>query len=544
MTLPKETQPLVLIVDADLSTVQLLKGVFEHERYRVITSTNGADGLGVMAITTPDLIVLGTRLGGQLDGFQVLRMLRELENTARTPIFLLTANLDLPEMIEGLRMGADDYIRKPFHPKELLARAEAKIRTYRLDEALARRTGDLEALLHVSEVLSQSQDWDIVTQRVLSLAVDLIPNDYAAFGVWENDAFSQLAVSPAPELERMRFYLTSQYDSLLQPRTVSLEITGLYHEVGGALVCASDFSNHPNPRRLLLFLFRTEGFDAHHLQLFQGLCKQASLAIQNADLYRIQANYALDLEREVEVRTRELRAAQDRLIQAARLASIGQLAAGIAHEINNPLMPIRLNLESLLEDIQLGLEIDAELLSVTLQSVERIQNLVRRLLRFNEGQRVGQEYNQPVDINEALHNVFELTQKTFQQGKKTIKMALQAAVHVVSGNADALMQVFINLALNARESMGEHGILTIRTVNRGGALLVSFEDTGSGIEPELLDRIFDPFFTTKTEGSGLGLFVSYGILQSHDAHIRVESTVGKGSLFEVTFPLPKPAVGR
>jgi two-component system NtrC family sensor kinase len=537
-----EPRSLVLIIDVDSSTVQLLKGVFEHEGYEVKTAFNGVDGLALIETTTPDLIILGTRLGGQVDGFGVLRLLREMENTARTPTFLMSANLDLPEMIEVLRLGADDYIRKPIHPKELLVRAQAKIRNHRLDEALARRTRDLEALLRVSEVLSESQEWDIVTERVLLLANELLPSHYTAFGVWEESEFTVLHVTPASERERFRFYLTSHYDEITRVGFGTFATTGLFGEQGTGLVGLLSFSQSLG-RFAVLYLFREAGFDAQHVQLFQGLCKQAGLAVQNADLYRAQAHYAANLEHEVEARTRELRATQDRLIQAARLASIGQLAAGIAHEINNPLMPIRLNLESLIEDIQMGLALDAELLTITLHSVERIQNLVRRLLRFNEGQRGSQEYTQTVNVHDVLNNVFELTQKTFQQGKKLIRLSLKAKQNIVSGNADALTQVFLNLALNARESMEAGGTLTITTKNQDGALLVRFEDTGSGIAPELLDRIFDPFFTTKNDGSGLGLFVSYGILQSHGADIRVESAVGKGSTFEVTMPLPTAKSG-
>jgi len=222
------------------------------------------------------------------------------------------------------------------------------------------------------------------------------------------------------------------------------------------------------------------------------------------------------------------------------LASIGRLAAGIAHEINNPLMPIKFNLESLIEDAQLNMPIDPELLTVTLQSVERIQDLVKRLLRFNEGHRGEHDYSQWVDIRKVCQNVVDLTRKTFQQSDKTIILKRDEQA-MIRGNRDALTQVFINLALNAGESMQEKGVLTITVKRNGQDFEITFSDTGYGIPAALLDKIFDPFVTTKPSGSGLGLFVSYGIVEAHQGRIRVESEIGKGTVFHLFFPIPTDA---
>ncbi len=531
--------PLILIVDFDISTTQLLRGVFEYEGYRVETANDGTSGLRIATALRPDLIVLETRLGGQINGIQMLKQLREIPQTAKIPTFLLTSATDWPEIIEGLRLGADDYMRKPVHPRELLARAETKIRAYHLDEALTRRTRDLEALLRVSEALSQFHSWEAITHLALALSADLLPTQLVAFGVSDGQQLTLLKITPEqnqPEITKMIEQFLISPPEIVTNTTITLQVD---QKPGYILFNDIAFSRDVEYKAALL-LIGDVPFDTHHQQLFEGLCKQVSLALQNAELYRIQANYALELEKKVEERTRALQAAQNQLIQVDRLASIGRLAAGIAHEINNPLMPIKFNLESLIEDAQLNMPIDPELLTVTLQSVERIQDLVKRLLRFNEGHRGEHDYSQWVDIRKVCQNVVDLTRKTFQQSDKTIilKMDEQA---MIRGNRDALTQVFINLALNAGESMQEKGVLTITVKRNGQDFEITFSDTGYGIPAALLDKIFDPFVTTKPSGSGLGLFVSYGIVEAHQGRIRVESEIGKGTVFHLFFPIPTDA---
>lgn len=532
---PSQSQkPFVLIADSDRSTTQLLRGVFEHEGYRVETTSDGLRTIEIARTQRPDLVILETRLGGQTDGWQVLKSLRDIPETSRIPTFILTSSGEWLEIVEGLRLGADDYMRKPIHPRELLARAEAKIRAYRLDEALARKTTDLEALLRASEILGQSQEWETVCEHIVSLARDLIPGQCAVLATFTRVGLLNTYCSPVEDacsivefLQKAVGGAEDQWPCLTQPYPDGFMLSNFL------------FVSQDHQTVVGLFVTSQQPFDFQYQQLFDGFCKQAGLSLQNAELYRIQANYALDLERKVEERTAELQAAQKQLAQAARLASIGQLAAGIAHEINNPLLPIKLNLESIMEDVEMGLPIDTDLLQVILQSVERIQHLIRRLLRFNETKTGEYDYSQIVDIREVMLSVVELTRKTFKQSDKHVIVEMLDETPYVKGNADALTQVFINLALNACESMEKGGQLRISVERERDKVNIFFADNGSGIPAELLDRIFDPFVTTKEYGSGLGLFISYGILEAHHATIEVKSAVGMGTTFKLSFPAPK-----
>jgi len=282
-------------------------------------------------------------------------------------------------------------------------------------------------------------------------------------------------------------------------------------------------------------------FDNNHLRLFTGIARQATLALRNAELYEIQADYALHLEDMVAARTAELQSAQQLLFQAEKLASVGRLAASIAHEINNPLVPIRLNLERMLEDVNSKYPIDAEDIERTLESVERIKRIVEQLLQFT-GKRNPKTKSelQLVNINNIIEGVIRLNYKYFQQENMSIQSDL-APLPPIHASKDQLEQVFMNLALNARAAMSKGGKLKITTRLDTDNIIIEFEDDGCGIPPEMIDNIFEPFVSTKENGTGLGLFISYGIIQNHRGTIEVKSKVNVGTKFTIRLPASEGA---
>jgi signal transduction histidine kinase len=291
----------------------------------------------------------------------------------------------------------------------------------------------------------------------------------------------------------------------------------------------------------ILMIVGSEPYDENHIQLLTGISRQANLALHNAELYKMQRNYALHLEDMVDERTKALQEAQQMLIRSEKLASIGRLSASIAHEINNPLMPIKINLEGMLEDVEANLSIDAHGIEKTLESVERIRRVVDRLLEFTGKSPTKTHRMQPLDINRLIENVHELVFKAFQQQGKTINIEL-SPLPAVYGDKDGLEQVFINLALNAAEAMDRGGVLEIRTYQQNDTVVIELQDTGSGIADDVIDQIFEPFITTKEDGNGLGLFVSYGIIQNHNGTIEVDSHINEGSTFTISLPLVDKAV--
>jgi two-component system NtrC family sensor kinase len=244
------------------------------------------------------------------------------------------------------------------------------------------------------------------------------------------------------------------------------------------------------------------------------------------------------LERRVEERTRELRDTQDQLIQSEKLASLGKMAAGVAHEINNPLTSILINAHLLLE--RCGDEEDVrENLTLIADETTRCAQIVKGLLDFA---RLTPSRAAPTDINDVVERTIQLLEKQASVRNVRIEKNLDRALPAIDLDKSKIQQVFSNLAINAIEAMPEGGALVAATrLSRDGTHIeIVFTDTGVGIPKENIPKLFDPFFTTKSFGTGLGLAVSYGIIRQRGGTILVRSEVGKGSVFTVRIPLVEP----
>lgn len=241
----------------------------------------------------------------------------------------------------------------------------------------------------------------------------------------------------------------------------------------------------------------------------------------------------------VEEREQQLKTATSRQLgQSAKLASIGRLAAGIAHEINNPLTGV-LTFAHLLKQKPTMDEQSREDIDVIVRETTRVREIVQGLLNFA---RESPPQKQSLDINEVLSQTMTLVRSQKEFHKITVEERLTSNLPYILGDKNQLQQVFLNLSLNACEAMEKGGTLSISTSVRNGNVIISFRDTGCGIKQEHMERIFDPFFTTKPvgKGTGLGLSVSYGIIEQHGGSIDVESEEGKGSTFTITLPVESP----
>jgi two-component system NtrC family sensor kinase len=236
---------------------------------------------------------------------------------------------------------------------------------------------------------------------------------------------------------------------------------------------------------------------------------------------------------------------QEMLQQATRqeigrsehLASVGRLAAGVAHEINNPLTGVLAFADMLRQKENMD-EQDKQDLDLIVRETKRAREIVRGLLDFA---RETPSVKKNLNVNDVLRETLRLlgNREAFQN--IYLVDALAADLPLVNGDKNQLQQVFLNLSLNACEAMPDGGTLMISTSSAGDKVVVEVTDTGCGIKREQLDQIFQPFFTTKPvgKGTGLGLSVSYGIVQQHDGTLEVKSEVGKGSTFTITLPVVK-----
>lgn len=248
-------------------------------------------------------------------------------------------------------------------------------------------------------------------------------------------------------------------------------------------------------------------------------------------------NWANTLEHKVKERTEELAAMQNTLVQSQRLASLGKLAAGIAHEINNPLGGILVLSSLVIEDLKAD-DPHRENLQEVIKQTMRCRDIVKGLLQFSRQEEGKTEY---VKVNDILNNTLSLIEKQALFHNIEVIKNFDAELPYILGDNSQLQQVFINVILNAVQAMKEIGTLTINTTHdkNNDMVVIEISDTGCGIPEEMIDRIFDPFFTTKEvgEGTGLGLSIAYGIVTKHHGRMTVKSKVGEGSTFTIKIPV-------
>ncbi|WP_083468360.1 ATP-binding protein [Stenotrophomonas pictorum] len=287
-----------------------------------------------------------------------------------------------------------------------------------------------------------------------------------------------------------------------------------------------------------------------------------------------------DYERELQQRHAELRQAylrlngtQEKLLQSEKMASIGQLAAGVAHEINNPIGYVHSNLGSLqeylrslftvieayeralrapdpkasipeIDDIRSRLDIDfisrdlPQLMAESREGIERVTRIVRDLKDFSYSGR--DESWKLADLHAGLESTINII---WNELKYKVTLERQyGELPMVECLPSELNQVYMNMLLNAGHAVAERGHIVVSSGVSGDEVWVEFKDNGAGISPELRQRIFDPFFTTKPVGSGtgLGLSISYGIINKHHGRIDLDSTVGEGSRFRIILPIRQP----
>jgi two-component system NtrC family sensor kinase len=239
---------------------------------------------------------------------------------------------------------------------------------------------------------------------------------------------------------------------------------------------------------------------------------------------------------------RELEEHQEEILQSRKIAAIGTLTAGIAHELNNPINNIALTAEALKEDFGQMDEGEAQgLMQDILVQAERASEIVKGLLDFSRSERPELE---PVSIVTVIDDTLKLVRNQLMLSGIQVDKEISPEVPPISGDRKSLQQVFLNLFINAIQAMSDGGQLIIRVwSDRDQWLHVDVKDTGQGIDPEHLPHIFDPFYTTKEvgRGTGLGLSVTYGIIEKHGGHIEAHSKKGEGALFSIVLPVKKGA---
>jgi signal transduction histidine kinase len=320
---------------------------------------------------------------------------------------------------------------------------------------------------------------------------------------------------------------------------------GLVYKVRGSLIVSLAFlcavlpralslSPYPNPLSRALISVTSSAIIGVLVALWVGRFQKERKAKANlAAAYESLRDY-----------DRRLQENQDMLIQAERLASMGQLAASIAHEVNNPLSGVLVYVQLLAKKIARDDPDKNSLLNYLSKidlEIKRSAKLIRNLLDFSSQSEPSMK---EVDVNEVLNRAADLAVPARLGNTRVVKVL--TLLSNVLADPDQLQQVFINLIMNAFQAMPSGGTLTLLAYEAAGEARIAVKDTGCGIPAENMCKLFTPFFSTKKEvkGVGLGLCVSYGIIERFKGRIDVESRVGEGSIFTVCLPLPRSESGK
>lgn len=299
----------------------------------------------------------------------------------------------------------------------------------------------------------------------------------------------------------------------------------IIRQLGAELIFPLKIMNQINGT---IFLgMKTDGapFTEQELNLLSILINQATFAIEHASLYEQQ--------------TERLK----KMYRTDRLATLGELAAGAAHEIRNPLTAIRSTIQYLSKDFSAD-PVKSEMVTELISEVERINKIVQGLLSFA---RPSDLNTSDINIEQLINQTLLLVTNTLRKQNVEVEFEYFTDNTTIQGDAEQLKQVFLNIILNAVEAMGknppERSRTLIISIEKGTPinthsryLIISFEDSGKGIEQKNIENVFNPFFTTKEEGTGLGLAICYGIINRHEGEIEVKSVPDKGTCMNIKLP--------
>jgi two-component system NtrC family sensor kinase len=551
-------EKVLVIDDRDDSLQFMTEYILKPNGYQYITAKDGEAGLRRALNENPDLIIMDQRMP-KMTGLEVLTALKKTQTDI--PVILMTFHGSEETAVQAFRLGARDYIIKPFDTEEMLKAIDRALEERRLrkerdkltqelmrtNRQLEHRVRDISILYSIGQSVTALLDPEQVLNRIVEAAVYVTNAEEGALLLIDQesgDLYLRAARNLGEQFARGfrikvddsiagqvvktgETFIESGNEAQLKVKTGYLVKSLLYvpvkasNAVIGVMSVDNKASNRP--------------FTDNDVYLLSALADYASIAIVNAQLYAKVKAFNEELEQRVEERTKELEETQAQLIQSEKLASIGQLAAGVAHEINNPLGVILGFTQVILRKLQ-----ETDPLCKPLSSIEReglrCKKIIQGLLDFS---RRSPHTVQPVNLNDVLEAACQLSEYQISLENVNIVKGYAPNLPQVQGNANQLQQVFTNLVINAYHAMPNGGTLRLVTRAAGDKVQAIVSDTGVGIPSEHLKNIFDPFFTTKEvgKGTGLGLSISYGIIESHGGKIEVGSQMGVGTTFVVTLPV-------
>lgn len=527
----------VLLVDDSISSLAYLSSMLTLAGYLVREAPSGELALMTLRVRLPELVLLDVRMP-EMDGFEVCRRIKASPVTQDIPVIFLSAQDETPDRVQGLQVGAVDFISKTFAQDEMLARMDTHITLARVKKALEAERAHLEERVRErTEALRQGQallltvidsgpDWICATDREHRY---LLANRNMANGL----GYAQ------PEALIGRFDCQAlPCDGCDQPGAPRCD----WHEEERE-VFAGKTVYHDRERITL-----PDG-SVHYFETFKTPLRDAENAIYGMLCYRRDITQRLAMEN-------EHRQLEQALWQAKKMQAVGQLAGGIAHDFNHLLSLILGYTQFAQAALAAGKtdKLDGYLAEV-MKAASEGQAVVAQLLAFS---RTDETASQAIDIAPLVAEVIEPLNQV-AGGNIRLQLHLEPGLPAVLIKPVQLRQVVTNLVLNAydalsgrtgqidvrltRQRLGQPGAcVSCRKPFQGDYLVLSVSDNGQGIAPDIIDKVFDPFFTTKEvgKGVGLGLPMVHGIVHSVGGHIQLRAGAQAGAEFSLWIPLGEP----
>jgi len=507
----------ILLVDDRNDKLLALTTALSDLDADIFTATSGKEALRLLLKQDFAVILLDVSMP-EMDGFETASLIRQRERSERIPIIFVTSiNTTDTHVSRGYSLGAVDYIFSPIEPEIL----RAKVSVF-LD--LARKS---EQLRYQSELLRLKAE-----ERAASLETRLqcLLNRLDMGVFWASTDTRILDANPAflrlmglASVEEARLFSLA---SILPPDAVQSALRLHSRGIWDVQLRRNDGSEI----WILLSLSLTD--DARGELRLQGLVEDIT---ERKSIEQKLRELNETLENRVAERTQALRVYQEHLRRSERLASMGTLAAGIAHEINNPLNAILMTAQYARRSKK---KVDySRAFSIICDEAIRGGNIVKGILKFAKEEAAPKS---PADLNELVRHTRDLAKAYLKSEKSlSIELDLENSIPQVMVNSTAIEQVLVNLVNNAVEASPGDTLIKVRTGLKIDKVVVEVQDHGPGIPEESIPFIFDPFFSTKrtTGGTGLGLSICHGIIADHGGTIRVDSEPTKGTTFSIELPI-------
>ena len=495
----------ILVVEDDRMTREFLTNTLEKSGYRVAAAANGREALALMKKQRYPLVISDWNMP-EMDGIELCRAIRAGRWGGYVYVLLLTARDSIEDIVAGLEAGADEYLRKPFQKEELLARLNTGLRFLEMESSLKRSKDYTESILAsmVDGVFVLKTDQTI--QKVNAAACNLL-------GYAEKDLVGKLMGDFVAEDPGV---IHAQCEEVKRAGHIGGRELNLRTRSGKILPVSFNSS--------VFFTGRRKG-----MQPSGVICVARDITEQK------------HAEQKLKNTLQELETTQEMLIQTEKLASVGQLAAGVAHEILNPTNIVSIRLQ-LLERTEALSEKAKDVLDICKAQLKRITNITKDLNKFS---RASTKTVRLCNINSILEWTLNLYTPQLRLENVEVVTQLESAVPKLLLDRELLEEVLLNLYSNAVGAMQESDSKTITITSRHltetGRVRVTVSDTGTGIPADAINKIFDPYFSTKApdEGTGLGLYLAYGIVKDQGGQIWAENhDSATGADMHIEFPVP------